>query len=413
MSSESEEQPHEAGSWKLSAAICAVIIAAAGSLAFVTFNTEPTAQKEGATKKTPMLVDVLEVTTGKHRPHIQATGVVRAAVDVQLQPQVSGRVVEISEAFVPGGFVKKGELLVRLENADFRNTLAQRQSALEEIEAELAIEKGRQDLARSEYKYLDKELAPEKKKLLLREPQLESLQGRIKGARANVAQARLDLKRTTIEAPFDAHILQRTANVGSQLGPSTSVGRLVGLDAYWVAIDVPLSKLRWITLPNLERGEQGATVHIRNPRVWEKDQSREAHLVSLVGSLDSDTRMARILAEVKDPMARGEALKDQPPLILGEFVEVSIQGREVDHAVKLSRDYLRDRDTVWVMAEDKLSVREVEVAFQDADFAYITAGLKDGDKVVTTNISTPVDGEPLRLKPKKQEAAMNTTGGER
>ena len=150
-----------------------------------------------------------------------------------------------------------------------------------------------------------------------------------------------------------------------------------------------------------------------NHGIWEKDQSREAHLVSLVGSLDNDTRMARILAEVKDPMARGEALKDQPPLILGEFVEVSIQGREVDHAVKLSRDYLRDRDTVWVMAEDKLSVREVEVAFQDADFAYITAGLKDGDKIVTTNISTPVDGEPLRLKPKKQEAAMNTAGGER
>lgn len=411
MPMEQDGQQQEAGSWKLSAAICAVIIAAAGSLAFVTFNTEPTAQKEGATKKTPMLVDVLEVTSGTHHPRIQATGVVRAAVDVQLQPQISGRVVEISESFVPGGFVKKGELLVKLENADFRNTLSQRQSELEQIEAELAIERGRQDLARSEYKYLDKELAPEKKKLLLREPQLESLEGRIKGAKATVAQARLDLGRTTIEAPFDAHILQRTANIGSQLNQGTSVGRLVGLDAYWIAIDVPLSKLRWIALPDLEKGEKGATVRVHNPRVWEKDQTREANLLSLVGSLDSDTRMARILAEVKDPMARSEELANHPPLILGEFVEVIIQGREVKNAIKLSRDFLRDQNTVWVMEEDKLRVRAVEVAFQDADFAYITAGLKDGDKIVITNISTPVDGEPLRLKQAKPEAAMNTTGG--
>ena len=70
MPSTPSEQHHEPGSWKLSAAICVVILAVAGSLAFATFTTEPTTQKEGATKKTPMLVDVMEVSKGKHHPHI-------------------------------------------------------------------------------------------------------------------------------------------------------------------------------------------------------------------------------------------------------------------------------------------------------------------------------------------------------
>ena len=389
-------------SWKLSAAICAVILAVAGSLAFATFTTEPTAQKEGATKKTPMLVDVMEVSKGKHHPHILATGVVRPAREVQLQPQIDGRVVEISEKFVPGGFVQKDDTLVKLESSDYRNTLAQRVSALEQIEAELLLEQGRQDLARSEYKYLDKELGPEKKKLILREPQLDAIKGRIKGAKAAVAQARLDLGRTTIKAPFDAHILTRTANIGSQLGSGTSVARLVGTDAYWVAIDVPMATLRWIALP--KEGETGAPVTIRNVRAWPKDQSREAHLVSLVGALDNDTRMARVLAEVKDPMSRDEASKGKPPLMIGEFVEVAIEGRELEQAIRLSRAFLRDKDTVWVMHEDKLRIRPVEVAFRDAEFVYITDGLEDGDKVVITGISTPVDGETLRLKP--PEAAM-------
>ena len=126
--------------------------------------------------------------------------------------------------------------------------------------------------------------------------------------------------------------------------------------------------------------------------------------MSLVGALDNDTRMARVLAEVKDPMSRDEASKGKPPLMIGEFVEVAIEGRELEQAIRLSRAFLRDKDTVWVMHEDKLRIRPVEVAFRDAEFVYITDGLEDGDKVVITGISTPVDGETLRLKP--PEAAM-------
>ena len=93
-----------------------------------------------------------------------------------------------------------------------------------------------------------------------------------------------------------------------------------------------------------------------------------------------------------------------PRLMIGAFVEVSIEGREVSNVVRLDRAYLRKEDTVWVHEDGVLRVRPVEVAFRDAEFVYITDGLEDGDKVVITGISTPVDGETLRLKP--PEAAM-------
>lgn len=398
------DSPVEEGrtaSWIVSLTVSAVILAVAGGLAALTFFTEPTAQREGATKKTAMLVEVLEVERGTHRPLIVGTGTVEPAQDIVLRPQVAGRILALGDEFTPGGFVDEGEVLVRIESADFRHEVAQRESDLRQALADLAVERGRQDAARADYEYLGEDLPEDNQALVLRKPQLDAAQERVRAARAAVKQAKLDVRRTTVEAPFSAQVLRRDVNVGSQVSSSDSLGRLVGLNTYWVAVELRLEKLRWITIP--DEGEDGSQVLVRNRTAWPEGASRRGHIYRLVGALDGDTRMARLLVAVPDPLAR--KADGEPPLMVGEFVEARIRGNEIEDVVRLDRDYVRDDDTVWTMNDGKLNVKDVQIAVRDADYAYVTDGLEDGERVVTTNLSTVVAGEPLRLDAADRESS--------
>jgi RND family efflux transporter MFP subunit len=400
-------QQKQTANWKTSVLVSVVILAIAGGLAAVTFMTEPTAQKGGATKKTAMLVDTVEATNGTFRPSIVAQGTIEPAQEVTLRPQVSGKIVELGPSFVPGGHIEEGDLLVRIESADYRNVLAQRKSELSEAKTALAVERGRQEAAQAEYGYVEEKLGEDNEALVLRKPQLQAAKDRVDAAKAAVEQARLNVRRTRVEAPFDAQIVRRDVNLGSQVSTSDSIGHLIGVEEYWVAIELPLGKLRWVEMP--EEGERGSEVHVHNSRAWPSGTTRTAHLYRTVGTLDRNTRMARVLATVSDPLAHdGEAQK--PPLMVGEFVDVRIEGNTLDDVVRLERDYVREDDTVWVMKDGKLEVRDVEIIVRDPDFAYITEGLEPGERVVTTNISTVVEGASLRLKPNEDSGAEEGSG---
>jgi RND family efflux transporter MFP subunit len=376
---------------------CVAVLLVGAAVVALIFSTEPTARRSGATRQTAMLVEVVEARRGSYRPVIEAMGTVEPEKDVVLQPRVSGEIVARAEAFTPGGFIDRGEVLVRIDPSDYENALAQRRSELAEAMADLELEKGRQRVARRDLELLSESVDPESEGLVLRRPQLDTVQARIESARAAVEQAELDLERTTIRAPFDAHILRRDVDVGSQVAVGDSLGRLVGLETYWVVATVPLAKLRWIAVPDSPDGE-GATVTIRDRAAWPDGVVRTGHIEALVGALDGRTRMARLLVEVADPFGRRADARDVPPLMAGAFVEARIEAREVNDVVRLDRDHVRDEDTVWVMEDGTLRIRDVEVLLRDARWAYIATGVDDGDRVVTTNLATVTDGARLRLE---------------
>lgn len=376
--------------------ISIIILLVSAMMTFILFKTEPQAQREGATKKTAMLVDVESVSIGTFTPTVVATGTVQAAKDIVLSPQVGGEVVSISKNFIPGSFVKKGEVLLQINPADYRNTLLLRKSDLELAKSNLSIEMGRQDVARKDFELIGQEMSEENKALVLRKPQLESAKASVEAAEAAVSQARLNLARTTIRAPFDAHIISRNTNVGAQLAPGAQIGRLVGMDEYWVVADVPMGKVNWLSFSD-GGSKTGSAVKIYSNN-WSGRQHRKGKLFRLVGALDAQTRLARVLISVPDPLVRNAAMDTLPPLMIGAFVEAHIEAREIPDVVRLNRDYLRQGETVWVMEEGKLQIRNVDIVFQDADYAYIREGLSDNDQVVTTDLSTVVEGADLRTE---------------
>jgi len=373
-----------------------VILLVGAVLTILIFNTEPTASQSGASVETAMLVDVVEVERGNYTPIIRATGTVEPSQDIMLSPRVEGEIMELSENFTPGGYVEKGEVLLQIDPSDYRNALLQRRSELRSAEANLAIEMGQQNVAQQDYELLDDSLSTESKALVLREPQLNTARAMVESAEAAVQQAELNLERTTIRAPFDAYILSRMANIGSQVSPGDQLGRLVGLDTYWVSAMVPLASLRWIDVP--ENGVTGSDVAIRNRTSWDPGEQRTGRIFRLVGALEDQTRMASLLISVDDPLSYRSENSDQPRLMIGSFVESNIRANELEGVVRLSRDYVRQNDTAWVMEESRLQIRDLEVLFRDADYAYVTSGLEDGDQVVTTTLSTVVEGSRLRTE---------------
>lgn len=386
---------------------CIGLVAVGAAVVFWIFSTEPTAQREEAVRESAMLVDLARAESGTFRPVIEATGTVGPSRDVVVRPRVGGEVLAMADEFVPGGTVSAGQVLVELDDDDYRTALAQRQSELDQALAALDIEVGRQEQAASELVQFGRELSAERRARVLREPQRRSAEAVVASARSALRQAELNLQRTRIDAPFDAQVLSRSVNLGSQVSSGDELGRLVGTETYWIEVSVPVSQLPWLELP--EEAGQGSRVIVRNRTAWPDGVTRTGRVFRLVGALDGQTRMARLLVAVDDPLGRQREPGDERALIIGEYVQVRIEGREIPGVVRLDRDYLRAEDTVWLMRDGALKIQPVDVVFQDDRYAYIGEGLTAGDRIVTSRLATVEDGVRLREAPPEPDG---TNGGD-
>ncbi|WP_145384822.1 efflux RND transporter periplasmic adaptor subunit [Stieleria neptunia] len=375
--------------------VCFAILGASAAAIVVINRTEPTAQTINATRKSAALVETITVQRGTYRPRLSVLGTVQPAQDIVLGPRVSGQVIELSPRFVPGGMVREGDSLLRIDPADFENALSIRKSELQQAQASLEIEQGRQSLAEKELALLEGTIGEANRSLVLREPQIASIRAEFNAAKAAVERAELDLERTRVTAPFDAQILSRSVNVGSQVSPGDELARLVGIEEYWVMAAVPVRSLPWIQFPKPEEGDsrQGSTVRLRNPGSWPEGTERLGQVARMIGTLDQQTRLARVLVTVPDPLGQSS---DAPPLILDTLIETEIEGKPIADVVRLERKLVRDSDTIWVMKDEMLEIRPTEIVFRDAEYAYVRGGLEDGDEVVVTTLATVAEGVGLR-----------------
>lgn len=375
---------------------CLAILGASAAAVVVINKTEPTAQQINATRKSSALVDTITAERGTYSPQLVVLGTVEPAQDITLGPRISGQVVELSPEFIPGGMVSKGDLLLRIDPSDFENAVSISNSELLQKEALWEIEQARQRLAVKELEMLEDTIDDTNRGLVLREPQIASIKAEMAAAKASLERAQLDLDRTEVTAPFDAQILTQSVNIGSQVRPGDELARLIGVDEYWIMAAVPIRTLRWIQFPKTNddgTSTEGSKVILRNTDAWGPDAQREGRVARLIGTLDQQTRLARVLITVADPLGRES---DAPPLILDTLIETQIEGKEINDVIRMPRDYVRDQDTVWVMKEEQLEIRETQVVFRDAEYAYIREGIEEGEDIVTTTLATVADGVGLR-----------------
>jgi len=388
--------------------IPAAVLAIGLLLAVWMLRTGPQAKQRPRPRTAP-LVEVRPLASVNRQALLHAMGTVTASRLVELRPQVGGRVLEMADAFLPGGHLAAGAELLRIDPDDYRLTVDQLGGEVAKAEAELRLEEGNQLVAQKEYELFGSEVSEAERALMLRQPQLDSLRAALVAAEARLAKARLDLERTGVHAPFNAVVVSREVNLGAYVSTATPLGQLAGTDSYWIEAAVPASQLRWIQVPGAGRGE-GSRVRVFDESAWGGGRFREGRVLRVAADLEEQGRMARLLVEVPDPLALKKGNRNLPVLLLGAYVRVEIDGEALAGVVPVARTELRDGDTAWVMSSDKkLEIRPLQVAFRGRDEVLVSEGLEDGELLVTSSLSTPVAGMELRRV--GDEAAEPTQGG--
>ena len=384
-------------------------LAAGGALALHYLETAPEAKKQPPARRAA-LVEVASVQFSAHRVTVEAMGTVIPARVVELHPRVSGEVVWVSGQLAPGGILRQGEPLLRLDTTDYELALQRLRTNLARAEADLAVERGNQTIARREFELLGEVVGEGDQALLLRKPQLAAAQAVIDGVRAEIARAEVELERTTLLVPFNALVRARGVDVGARVTPSTVLATLVGTDTYWVEAAVPVQRLKWLDIPR-SAAEQGPAARVFDAAAWGDNRSRMGRVVRLAAELQEAGRMARLLVAVEDPLGLRNSKGDALRMLLGSFVRVAIDGQRLARVVALDRPLLRPDDTVWVRdREGTLDIRPVEVVFRHRDRVMIAGGLAEGEQLVVSDLPAPVQGMPLRLPEVETQPAASREG---
>jgi len=359
----------------------------------------------------PTLVEVTGAEPAAEPVTVSAMGTVTPAQTITVFPEVSGRIIFQNSRLVPGGRFSRGQVLVKIDPTDYDLMLRQQQARVVQAKMELARERGLKSVAEREWKLIENEVKPteEGKKLALREIQLENAQAAVDAAQSTLDQARLMRDRTVITAPFNAVVTEEFVDRGQVVSPASRLATLVATDKFWVQVSVPVDRLSWIHIPGVN-SQDGSPVVVIQQAGTDIEIKRQGRVIKLQSSLDPRGKMARLLVEVDDPLGTPGEDGEVMPLLLGGYVNVRIEGLKVKDAVVIPRRALRDQNHVWVIKDGRLEIRKVEVVWTRAESVFVRGVLKAGEQVVTSRITTPIEG--MLLYTKGQEPAQPSEGSD-
>ena len=219
------------------------VILIAGILTFVLFSSmkKPPEEKEEV-DNTP-IVAVEPISLAPLTLQVDSYGVVEPKYETELVAQVSGQIVELSDTFVRGGFIKKGQLLARIDPNDYEAALIDAEATMASARASLETERAQGQVAEREWKRITDTSPTE---LSLRKPQLAQEIARVKAAQASILRAKRNLERTEIRAPYDAMIDSRNVGLGSFVSTGSMVGKLLGTAVAEVRLPVADNQLEFL-----------------------------------------------------------------------------------------------------------------------------------------------------------------------
>jgi RND family efflux transporter MFP subunit len=371
--------------------ILPVCLIALGVTGFWYYKSKVVKFKRKPAVKTAPVVDIMKVNPSRVTAQIRAMGTVQADREVVIKSQVAGTVIQVAPEFVQGGLIRKGQLMVRIDPADYALAVNKAQSALAQAQADFEIEKGRQQIAREELKLMSM-MSPnevQETSLVLRKPQLEQAGAAVASAQSDLETARLDLERTRIIAPFHALVRSKEVDAGAMTAAQGALATLVDVTCYQVEVQVPLDRLDRIRVHETN----GSPVRIRSlyaGREW------DGHVVRTTGAVTEQSRMAGVIIRVDDPLGLGPA-KGRPAMLLDDHVEALIEGQVFDNVFSLPRTLIREDSSLWIYKDGRLEIRKVAPVWIENDRVFIQSGLSPGDLVVCSDLSAPVSGMAVTL----------------
>lgn len=377
-----------------------VIIAAAGVAAYWMFQMEEKLDHK-VLQPPVILVDVIKVKKRTVNISVKAQGTVTPRTQTTLVSEVSGMITEVSPSFLVGGFFKKGDVLVKIDERNYRADVKRTQAAVASARTRLATETGLSDNARSDWERSRSRTGATRNAtdLALRKPQLAEALANLEYALADLERKRGDLQRTIIRAPYDGLVKEKRADVGQFVAAGTQLAVTFAVDYAEIRLPLPDNELAYLNLPDTMKGhgEKGPTV-LLTADIGGVEHVWEGELVRTEGVFDEHSRVLFAVAQVRDPYGR-EAGGWPEPLRIGTFVQAVIEGKIAEDVIILPRGSLRSGNRVWLVDEEHtLRPRNVDILRAGEELIYIESGLEDGQLVCITALENPLPGTRVRFQ---------------
>ena len=328
---------------------------------------------------------------------VKSQGTVQPLTRTMLVSEVSGTVMELAPQFEVGGTFSKGDVLIRLDAADYQVAKQRADAQLQSAKAQLLSEQARSSQAKKEWEMTGRPLS-EAPVLALRTPFLAEAQSRLLQAEAEVKQAQLKLQRTIIRAPYAGMVSSTMVDVGQYVTIGARLGETFAIDYAEIRLPMTgkdLSKLGWNAATSEQQIFHQNKVQLQGS-INGINATWQAVLVRSEGTIDQSSRAQYLVAQVSDPY-NIKAIPDRPRLLIGSFVEAVVDGKMIENVYSLPRHALRSNKRVaTVDADQRLKLLDVDYVFEDHANYYISSGLEGSVEIVTSGMGIMVDGMRLR-----------------
>lgn len=375
-----------------------------GFYAYQHLSVEAEKEEEPPAIKKMIRTRVVELHSRDYPIVIKKNGVVQPHNQVVLSAEVTGKVTRISPSFEVGSYFSAGDLLVELDARDYENAVALATAQYEGAKAAL-------DLAELDHqrqvRLVKRNAAPEAdlSQAVATRAQADS---DLDAAKTQVDQAKRDLERTKIVAPFDGRVRQKDLGLGQSVGPGTPLGLVFAVDFAEVRLPIAGPELQHLDLPEHD-GDPPVEVELRdginpaNETVW------NAKIVRTEGVLDEASLELFAIARINDPYGLKSG---EPPLRIGLPVVGSIFGKTLENVVAVPRGSIRQMDQVYLIDKTELTIRSKTIVpvWSDAENILIRdPNFIDGTLVSTTRIVYAPEGAKIEIIPETESEMDSET----
>jgi RND family efflux transporter MFP subunit len=376
-----------------------LIVAAAGAGAYAIVLAAPEVQPRPQEEFIPVVHTMVANPTDV-RLDVEAYGTVRPRTQITIVPQVSGRVESIAPTLRQGAFFKKDEVLVRIEQRDYKLAVTQAEAVVAQAQARLDSEEAEAEIAKKEWEAFGK---GEPNALVLRKPQLAEAKATLASAKAQLAGAELALGRTEIRAPFDGRVRSESVDIGQFLVAGAPMANVYSTDFAEVRLSIPNHELPFVELPLDERGNELPEIGvILTADFAGKEYEWKGVIARTEAELDPQSRALITLARVERPYE--SRVEGQPPLMVGTYVRALIGGKVAEAVFVLPASVLRPGRMIWVIDEEsRLRIRPVKILKRVGSDVVIEEGLKAGERICTTPLEPAIDGMSVRVEEREAE----------
>jgi RND family efflux transporter MFP subunit len=380
----------------------------------------------------PKVVRVIKMSPRKIQPTATGYGYIEPATDWQVQSELSGTVIWISENLETGAIINKGESILKIDPAPFLLSKAQLDAQFEvatlkdkTIQSSLLIAQEDFNLQKAELERFERlnktgnisKIARDasKRQYLSSQQQLQTLKNnllinraekKVLSSQLNVVD--LDLQKTILRAPFDIRITEVNVGIAEYINRGALLLKADGLEAAEVSAQFPIGKMRPLR-KSTKHSPLTTNLHadlqaIVELQTVDRKISWQAIVDRTGALLDVQTQSQSIVVRIDNPYQQASPGK-RPPLIRNTFVKVILKAPILSKQLLLPITAIHNDKVYTLDADNKLRIKAVDVDFVQHQLVVIRSGIATGDNVILSPLSPAIEG--MKLKPQEDLKALN------